>query len=62
MYQHQVCLEFNPAWVVIGTDNALPIKKGADTKLIVQTIDISTNELEHVGIGLCNLSHGFQID
>ena len=46
MYQHQVCLGFNPAWVVIRTDNALPIKKGADTKLMVQTIDISTNKLE----------------
>ena len=39
MYQHQVCLEFNPAWVVIRTDNVLPIKKGTDTKLMVQTID-----------------------
>ena len=46
MYQHQVCLGFNPAWVVIGTDTALPIKKGADTKLMVQAIDISTDELE----------------
>jgi hypothetical protein len=46
MYQHQVCLGFNPARVVIGTDTALPIKKGADTKLMVQAIDVGTDELE----------------
>jgi hypothetical protein len=46
MYQHQVCLGFNPARVVIGTDIALPIKKGVDTKLMVQSIDVGTNELE----------------
>jgi hypothetical protein len=46
MYQHQICLGFNPARVVIGTDLALPIKKGADTKLMVQAIDVGTDELE----------------
>ena len=46
MYQHQVCLGFNPARVIIGTDTTLPIKKGADTKLMVQAIDVGTDELE----------------
>ena len=44
MYQHQVCLGFNPARVVIGADTALPIEKGVDTKLMVQTIDIEMDE------------------
>ena len=46
MYQHQVCLGFNPARVIIGTDTALPIKKGADTKLMIQAIDVGADELE----------------
>ena len=46
MYQHQVCLGFNPAQVVARTDIALPIKKGVDTKLMVQSIDVDTDELE----------------
>ena len=46
MYQHQVCLGFNPVRVVIGTDTALPIKKGADTKLMAQAIDVGIDKLE----------------
>jgi hypothetical protein len=45
MYQHQVCLGFNPARVIIGTDTALPIKMGANTKLMVQAIDIGMMNL-----------------
>jgi hypothetical protein len=35
MYQHQVCLGFNPARVVVGSDEAMPLKSGLDTKLMV---------------------------
>ena len=35
MYQHKICLGFNPARVVIGSDEALPIRTGVDTKLMV---------------------------
>ena len=35
MYQHQICLGFNPARVVVGSDIALPLKAGLDTKLMV---------------------------
>jgi hypothetical protein len=32
MYQHQVCLGFNPAQVVIGSNDMIPLKLGIDTK------------------------------
>ena len=34
MYQHQICLGFNPARVVVGSDTALAINSGVDTKLM----------------------------
>ena len=40
MYQHQVCLGFNPARVVIGSDVALPMKSGIDTKLMASRISL----------------------
>lgn len=46
MYQHQACLGFDPARVVVRTDIALPIKKGVSAKLMVQSIDVDTYELE----------------
>lgn len=39
MYQHQICLGFNPARVVIGSDEPLPLKAGLDTKLMAAMID-----------------------
>ena len=38
MHQHQVCLGFNPARVVIGSDEAQPLKLGSDTKLMVHSV------------------------
>jgi len=38
MHQHQVCLGFNPARVMIGSDEPLLLKAGNDTKLIVHTM------------------------
>ena len=40
MYQHQVCIGFNPARVVIGSDAALPMKSGMDTKLMASGISL----------------------
>ena len=38
MYQHRICLGFNPACIVVGSDDALPLKAGRDTKLMVSML------------------------
>lgn len=38
MYQHELCLGFNPARVVIGRVEALLLKAGPDTKLMVSML------------------------
>jgi Retroviral aspartyl protease len=38
MYQHKVCLGFNPARVVVGADEVLPLRHGIDTKLMVSLL------------------------
>ena len=38
MYQHQICLGFNLARVVVESDEALPQKAGFDTKLIMSVL------------------------
>ena len=38
MHQHQVCIGFNPARIVIGSDEPLPLKVGTDTKLMVHSL------------------------
>ena len=38
MYQHQICLGFNPARVVIGSNKVLAVKTGVDTKLMSAAI------------------------
>ena len=48
MYQHQVCIGFNPARVVVGSDSALPTKSGVDTKLMAAGISIEEQRLEDV--------------
>ena len=35
MYQHQVCIGLNPARIVIGSDEPLPILSGTDTKYLL---------------------------
>jgi hypothetical protein len=47
MHQHQVCLGFNPAWVVIGSDEALPLRVGDDTKLMVHSLSPDDQKLEN---------------
>ena len=47
MYQHQICLGFNPARVVVGSDDPLPLKAGLDTKLMVSMLDtLEEKEIE----------------
>ena len=46
MYQHKICLGFNPARVVIGSDDALPIKSGLDTKLMVSTLTLEEEQIK----------------
>ena len=48
MYQHQVCLGFNPARVVVGSDVALPLKAGVDTKLLVSMMNPEDKRIESV--------------
>ena len=48
MYQHQVCLGFNPARVVIGSDSALPVKAGVDTKLMAAMLGPEEQLVESV--------------
>jgi RNase H-like domain found in reverse transcriptase/Integrase zinc binding domain/Reverse transcriptase (RNA-dependent DNA polymerase)/Retroviral aspartyl protease/Zinc knuckle len=46
MYQHQICIGFNPARVMVGSDVALPMKTGLDTKLMTAGISIEELQLE----------------
>ena len=47
MHQHQVCIGFNPARVVIGSNDSLPLKMGNDTKLMVHAITPEDLDVEH---------------
>ena len=38
MHQHQVCIGFHPAWVIIGSVEPQPLKMGTDTKLMVHAL------------------------
>ena len=48
MYQHQICLGFNPARVVVGSDTALAINSGVDTKLMSAGITLEEQEIKDV--------------
>ena len=47
MHQHQVCIGFNPARVVIGSDESRPLKVGSDTKLMVHTLTPEERSVEN---------------
>ena len=53
MYQHQVCLGFNPARVMIGSNDSLPLKVGADTKMMVSMLAPEDKDVEAVRERLC---------
>jgi hypothetical protein len=46
MHQHQICIGFNPAQVVIGSDEPLPLKMGTDTKLMVHSLSLDDQRIE----------------
>ena len=46
MYQHQVCIGLNPARIVIGGDEPLPILSGTDTKYLLG----SSSFVEDIGV------------
>ena len=48
MYQHQICLCFNPARVVVGSDEALPLKAGFDTKLMMSAMAPEDRHVESI--------------
>ena len=46
MHQHQVCIGFNPARVIIGSDVSQPLKVGTDTKLMVHAVTPEERDIE----------------
>ena len=48
MYQHQICLGFTLARVVVGSDIALTVRSGVDTKLMTAGITLEERLLEEV--------------
>jgi Retroviral aspartyl protease len=46
MYQHQVCLGFNPARIIIGSEDAQPVKTGSVTKLMVHAVSPDDQRVE----------------
>ena len=60
MYQHQICLGFNPSHIIVGIDEALLIAEGTDTRLMVssmapedQAIEDARNKLQPYAEPLC---------
>ena len=53
MYQHQICLGFNPARVMVGSDEALPLKAGFDTKLMMSAMAPEDRHVEYIREELC---------
>jgi hypothetical protein len=60
LYQHKVCVGFNPAQIIIRHDKPEPIWSGHDIKLIVhalstdeQTIETAMSELQWQAESLC---------
>ena len=46
LYQHQVCVGFNPACIIIGSDDSLPLNVNPDTKLMVHSLTAESHEIE----------------
>ena len=47
MHQHQVCIGFNLAKIVVGSDEPLPIKVGNDTKRMVHALAPEDLDIEN---------------
>ncbi|KAF8800848.1 hypothetical protein BYT27DRAFT_7262577 [Phlegmacium glaucopus] len=48
MHQHQVCLGFNPARVVIGSDESQPLQAGPETRLMIHALTPEEQDEEKV--------------
>ena len=48
MYQHRVFLGFNPARIVVGSVEPLPLVAGVDTKLLVSMVSLEERQIESV--------------
>ena len=46
MHQHQVCIGFNPARIIIGSSEPQPLKAGNDTKLMVNVVSVEDRRVE----------------
>ncbi len=46
MYQHQVCVGFNPARILIGSNHSLPIKHGSESKPLANAINFEPDAVE----------------
>ena len=44
IYQHQVCIGLNPARILIGSDEPVPIVSGADTKFLLGATSFPSND------------------
>ena len=60
LHQHQICISFNLARVVIGSDELKPLKVGNNTKLMMhgltpedQNLESTREELRHFADPLC---------
>ena len=53
MHQHQVCLDFNLARILIGSDEALPLQSGEDTKLMVHSLSLQDQQV----VSICEELH-----
>jgi hypothetical protein len=53
MHQHRLCLGFNPARVVIGSDEPIPLKAGNDTKLLVNMLSPEDQSIKDAREELC---------
>ena len=53
MHQHQICVGFNPARIVVGSDESLPLRMGNDTKLMVNSVSMEDQRIEEAREELC---------
>ena len=53
MHQHQICIGFNPARIIIGSELMLLLKLGTDTKRMVHSVTMEDQDIEAAQEELC---------
>ena len=63
MTQHQICIGFNPARVVVGNDETLPLNIGQfeDTKLLVAALSPEDEQVELAREELCHWQNATEV-